>query len=409
MNRRNFLRSCTAAALITAIPGTLRAQQAGHPAAILPYLQNPTADAITICFLAQNAQDVKVKIEAAQKGLSGQRIQEAKPTPIPGTPWTIWKTRCAQLLPGKNYAYTVTYTQDDKTATTETYTFTHLDPKAATIRAIALNDIHDRLPTLEKVMENIKPGDYDLSLINGDMWNDPSPRDGAQRVFQTMEGYVRLLSASTKPMFYIRGNHDTRGSFANRLSYLFDLPNNNPASPLHEQNAYHDFRCGPIWFIAPDAGEDGSKRPEVFQPYRQRQVPWLEALFAQSPNRDAPWRIITLHIPLYNTSWWDQPDALNRWEPVLRNAKIDLMIAGHDHSWRFLEKGKTYTRTKKDKEGNQIKNEVKPPYPVLIGGGPAIGGGEIATAILIKAQARTLTARMIDANGKTLTTLSRTK
>ncbi len=391
-----------AATLLTAF--ALRAQ---HPASILPYLQNPTADAVTISYLAQNARDVTVVLHRqTPQGLLGLRRQPAAATPIPGTPWTHWKARFTGLTPGQAYDYTIIYKQPDGSpASTEKYIFTHPDPQSPTLRAAVFNDLHDRIPTLEQLLAHITPADYDITLLNGDMWNDPSPKDGAERVFKTLEAYVRLLNASTKPLFYLRGNHDTRGSFANRLSHLFDLPNNDPAAPFQDQNAYYDFRIGPVWFICPDAGEDGNKRAEIFQPYRQRQASWLEGLFTGSASRTAPWRVAALHIPLYNSSWWDQPDALARWEPILSKARIDLMIAGHDHTWRHLEKGKTYTRTRKEKDGSTSSDSVTPPYPVLIGGGPAVAGGEIATVILLRADLHTLTARMINANGAETATL----
>ncbi len=364
---------------------------------ILPYLQNPTDTAITVCFLSRDAAGVKVVF--SEKNNSAESAQPAAGTAIPGTPWTIWKTRLTDLTPGKTYNYRVVYTVAGKAAESAGYTFTAFNSNAPTVRAAVFNDIHDRLPTLEAVLKNVTPGDFEFTILNGDMWNNPSPKNGAERVFRTMEGYVRMLDASNKPMLYVRGNHDTRGYFADHLSYLFDLPNNDPTADFPEQSPYFDFRAGPVWFISPDAGEDGDKREKIFQAYRERQVDWLKKLFAESPARNAAWRVMPLHIPLYNSSCWDQPDALKRWEPVYKNEKIDLMIAGHDHAWRNLEKGKTYARTREDEKGNKIEEKVIPPFPVLIGGGPTPDGkGDgIATVILLKADKSSLEARMITA------------
>lgn len=358
---------------------------------ILPYLQNPAPDAMTVCLLSTDATDVKVEY-FSKKGSRPASVS-ATELAIPKTNWKIWKARLKGLKPRISYTYRVSYKENGEKKTSGTYTFQTLDWNSRETKAIALNDIHDNINVLEAIMKHVKPEDFQFSLLMGDMWNDPSPNNNAERVFKTMEGYVRLLDASNKPMLYIRGNHDTRGYFAEQLSYLFDLPNNNPEDKFPDQNAYYEFRSGPVWFISPDAGEDGNKREEIFKAYRQRQVPWLTGLFSNSPSRKATWRIVPLHIPLFTPGGWDQPDALERWAPILDKAKIDLMIAGHDHTPHFVEKGKTFTR-------KQDKTPQTPPYPVLVGGGPNMSGREIGTVMFIDAKSKVLTVRMIGVDGK---------
>lgn len=364
---------------------------------ILPYLQNPTPDAMTVCFLSTDATDVKVEF-IAKKGSPAKTLR-AKELKIPKTNWKIWKARLTGLNPKTSYSYRVSYTENGEKKNSETYSFQTLDWNARETKAIAFNDIHDKIDVIEALLAHVKPNDYQFTLLMGDMWDNPSASKNAERVFKTMESYVRLLNASSKPMFYLRGNHDTRGNFSGQISYLFDLPNNNPEDDFPNQNAYFEFRYGPVWFISPDAGEDGNKREEIFTVYRERQVPWLTKLFANSPSRKATWKVIAIHIPLFTPRGWDQPDALKRWAPVLDKANIDLMIAGHDHTPHFVDKGKTFAR-------KQDQSPQTPPYPVLIGGGPNMKGGEIGTVMLIKANSKNLNVRMIDVNGKMIKTVN---
>ncbi|MDR2982655.1 MAG: metallophosphoesterase [Puniceicoccales bacterium] len=407
MDRRYFINTLGAVGSLALVDGLAQKLYGAEPepsnaekSGILPYLQNPAPDGMTICFLSLNASDVKV---LWSKGTASPSTSvNATSLKIPKTTWTIWKARIKNLSPGTKYSYKVSYKEGGVDKTSAIYTFTTFNPKSPEVNAVVFNDVHDRIPVLEALLKQIKPSDYDFSILLGDMWNDPNPSKNATRVFETMEAYVRLLDASNKPMLYMRGNHDTRGGFAGELSYLFDLPNNDPTAKFADQDAYYDFRTGPVWFIAPDAGEDGDKRQEMFQRYRERQVGWLQKIFAESPDRNAPWRVVAIHIPLYNSSWWDQPDALKRWEPSLNKANIDVMIAGHDHAWRNLEKGKTYTRKRKTKEGEQIEDKVTPPYPVLIGGGPNLKGGEVGTVMVIKADAKRLKIDLVNTEGKTL-------
>lgn len=402
-SRRRFLQSLglVTGALATGAFSLSSLAQAEEGTAekleILPYLQNPTHDAMTICYLSQDARDVKVLLGSPNS--SSTKTIRAIGTAIPKTNWTIWKARATGLKAGAIYNYSVSYKIANEEKTSAKYSFTPLNPAAPDVHAIAINDVHDNLEGLETLLKNTAPGDYQFSLLLGDMWNDPSPKNNAERVFKTMEGYVRLLDASNRPMFYNRGNHDTRGGYAEELSYLFDLANNRPSSKLADQNAFYDFRCGPIWFICPDAGEDGDKRAEMFQAYRQRQIPWLKKIFGQSPARKAPWRVLSLHIPLYNPGGWDQPDALKRWEPVFEKEHIDLMIAGHDHTPRYVEKEKPFKLKGKEEE------TAIAPYPVLIGGGPGKGG----TMMVIKADAKNLNARLLNIDNKELWNIKLTK
>lgn len=368
----------------------------------LPYLQNPTPDGMSVYLVSTNASDVRVEYTDKFK----QSITvNAKALRVPKTDKTVWKARLDKLKPGATYSYRVLSkieskdpkdakngndSKDDKDVISDTYTFTTPNPSAQETCAIAFNDLHNRKDTLAALMTQIKPEDYDYTLLLGDLWDDPITKDNAAKFFNTLSDYIPLLDASNKPVFFIRGNHETRGNFSRYVSYAFDLPNNKPQDEFAQQNAYYDFHFGPIWFISPDAGEDGDKRAELFQAYRSRQAAWLRKIFMQSPSKKAPWRIIATHIPLYNPNGWDQPDALQRWEAILNKEKIDLMIAGHDHSPYLAPKGKEFTL--KDRE-----KPITPPYPVLVGGGPGNG-----TVMLIKADSRNLNVRLLDAKGKEL-------
>lgn len=353
---------------------------------ILPYLQNPGPTQMTVCFLSTNAADVKV--EYGKKPTSTSKIKAIR-LAIPETNWTIWKARIPKLQPGTTYHYKVLYKEGTEDKTSEAYTFTTPNDKALETKGIAFNDIHNKVESIDALMKHVKPEDFEYTLLVGDMWNDPSTSENAKQVFDTMASYVRQLDASNKPMIYLRGNHDTRGGFAPYMSYLFDLPLNNPKNDFPKQNAYQEFRFGPIWYVSPDAGEDGDKRAEIFQPYRQRQVAWMKEALAKSPSRNAAWRVLPIHIPLYTPNGWDQPDALKRWEPIFKDGKIDIMLSGHDHSPHFVS-DKTPFKCQKTNE------MVTPPFPVLVGGGPD------GTIMMIKADTKKLNVRLLDATGKEL-------
>ena len=132
----------------------------------------------------------------------------------------------------------------------------------------------EQVPSLLRQVQarkGVKPEDYEFSVLLGDFWTNPSSDHGADKVFRSMETYIRLLNAAEKPMLFIRGNHETIGNFADKMAYLFDMPGLKPAAEFAEQNWFCALRAGPVWFVALDGGDDFTKRYELFQPLRQRQ------------------------------------------------------------------------------------------------------------------------------------------
>lgn len=370
------------------------------PAVLLPYLQNPSGDGITVCFLAQNGvTDVRVLWRRAAD--SGKPAQiAAKGTPIGTTPWTIWKARLAPLQAGAAYEYQVRHVQEKAETTTPAFGFQAMDPHAKTFRAAFFNDIHNHAATLEAVMKNVKPEDYEMTFLLGDMWTDPSPAKGAEQVFRSMEAYIRLLHASEKPMIFVRGNHETRGGFAKRMACLFDLPNLDPAAGEFDQQWQFTLQPGPVWFLALDGGDDFTKRFEIFQPLRQRQAQWIKGLLERKEGAGC-WRILLTHMPLYNDNIWNSEPCRQMWAPVLAGAGIDLELGAHDHSWKLLPKGKTCEITFNghypDQQDPQNRKQwsYTLPWPVMIGGGPAPQGAEEGAVMLLHADQKTLTVRLI--------------
>jgi hypothetical protein len=362
------------------------------PAVMMPYLQNPAADRMTLCFLAQGAKNVQVAWGA--DGAWSLKKTAAEATPIANTPWTAWKLHLANLRPGQAYQYQVRYQLDGKAQSTPTYHFRTPDPQAKTLRAIAFNDLHNRDAIAAALMQHVKPDDFEFTLLLGDCWGDPSAKDGAAEVFRTWDAYIRLFDGASKPIVFVRGNHETRGNFASQLANLFDLPNLDAKQKWGEEQWQFTLRAGPVCFLAMDAGEDDDgttavnsyKNPNLWQKVRQNEAEWLKTQTAAKIGQDTPWRLFLCHIPLYNSPWISVR-ARDCWAPLLPGFNPDLMLAGHDHTWR---------RT--------VPPTDQAPWPVLVGGGPALQGGEEGTVMLLSATAKSLNVRLLGAkDGRLLT------
>jgi acid phosphatase len=84
---------------------------------------------------------------------------------------------------------------------------------------------------------------------------------------------------------------------------------------------------------------------EVFVLYSEHfdaaQKAWLEGALAAS---SAPWKIVTLHRPLYSSGVYGGNRSLRQAiEPLLTRYKVSLVLAGHEHDYeRSVAKGITH-------------------------------------------------------------------
>jgi hypothetical protein len=386
------------------------------PLVLPPCLQNPSDGGITVCIYAQGAAHVDVLWRPAGKG--EMTTVATRGVAIPDTPWSIWRVRLGPLAPKSQYRYKIHCDlPGPKAFDSPSYAFTTLPLAGEPVKFAVFNDVHNHLKTLDALMQHVKPDDYDFSLLLGDMWTDPSKRDGADNVFRTLEGYIQKMNASEKPMVYVRGNHETRNNFARNLGYLFDLPNLDPTREQADQQWNFNLRTGPVWIVALDTGEDDRfdtpdtnyRKPKMWQQVRKREAGWLKEITSGKEFAGAPWRIIASHIPLYNNNRWISQSSRQEWDRLLRSSAIDLELAAHDHGWKYLPKDKTYSYNDKDDAGVVTSVTETPPWPVLIGGGPGIDEASVG---LITVDATTLSARLIAAkDGSKLTefTLSKSR
>lgn len=370
------------------------------PDVLLPYLQNPSSTAMSVCWLARGADSAVVKVakEGGEKEVEFAAVSRA----VPGTPWMMWKARVQPLQAGVRYRYRVRTVRAGEATESAGYSFRALDPGARSVKAAIFNDIHNRLPTLEALLARVQPSDFEFSIFNGDMINDPSAANGAEVVIRLWNDYVRLLEGSSKPILFVRGNHEVRGSFQKHLAWLFDLPTLRADAPEAEQEWQYSLTAGPVHFVMMDTGEDDSpdtdpdsyKRPRFWEAYRRKQTAWLERHLATPIVREARHRVFLSHIPLHNPAGWYSIVSRDEWSARLASAGFDLMLAGHDHSWKFVPAGKEFTIGKGPKTDTAT-------LPVIIGGGPSMKEG---TIILLHGDVLSgLSTRMIAAeDGKTL-------
>lgn len=213
------------------------------------------------------------------------------------------------------------------------YVFTTLDKNNNTLSFKVVNDIHSKNDNLRQMLKEVNRNNTDLVIFNGDM---VSILNDVEEIFPEFMDTATELFAKEVPIFYCRGNHETRGRGA---SGLYDY------IPTTTGEFYYTFQAGPVFFVVLDSGED---KPDSdieyselanFDAYRSKQAKWLESVVTSDEFQQADFRIVIMHIPPTASTWHGTQDITRKFVPILNSARVDVMLCGHTHNYRFIDKG----------------------------------------------------------------------
>ncbi|WP_202883691.1 FN3 domain-containing metallophosphoesterase family protein [Sphingobacterium paramultivorum] len=261
---------------------------------------------------------------------------------------TLHQVTLTNLKPGTRYRYRV-YSQEvlkhvgvnvqyGKVVATDVYQKAPLVFQtfgmAKSTHFMVVNDIHERNEVLDKLLDigGLKTSDF--VVFNGDMVSNLLSET------QLYEGFMDTAIkkfASEKPMFYSRGNHETRGPFATEYPQYFPTPTG---------KLYYQFRHGNAGFIILDCGED---KPDTdieysgivdMDNYRSEQAAWLAQAIEDPSFKDAKYKIVICHMPPFG-GWHGEQEILEKFVPILNKAGTQIMLSGHLH--RHIIKNATNT------------------------------------------------------------------
>ena len=209
-----------------------------------------------------------------------------------------------------------------------------LDASAEICRFTMFNDMHGDDARFKALAAGVEPEKTDFIVLNGDIISYVNEIDTLVR--HTVQPIANLTDQL--PLFYARGNHETRGSDFDKVYDLF---------PTSTGEFYYTFRQGPAAFVVLDAGEDKpDDHPEYsgtadYQAYRMQQTEWLKEAIKEPAFQSAPVKICIMHIPTiaHEGCWYTVRWVTENWGPILEEAGIDLLLGGHYHRWIFSEAG----------------------------------------------------------------------
>lgn len=210
-----------------------------------------------------------------------------------------------------------------------------LDHSAPTCKFSMVNDMHFNDKRYATLMGGMDKDNTDFIVLNGDIVSFSNYQDTLiKHTFDPIRQY-----AADFPVFFARGNHETRGM------EFYLLPQ---AFPTNTGEFYYSFRQGPVAFLVLDAGEDKpDDSPEysgqaAFDQYRLKQLEWLKQVIKTPEFANAPKKVCIMHVPAFDEpdAWYSQHWIAQNFTPVLNEAGIDLMLGGHHHKYIFAQPGK---------------------------------------------------------------------
>ncbi len=346
-----------------------------------PYLQNATATGMTIMWSTNRPCYSWVEFgktaelgEKANTVIDGQisannRLNKIRLSGLKEGAKCFYKVCSRRIV--KFGAYKVEW---GKTECSDIFSFETIDPAAEKVTCVFFNDLHDNHALYNALGRQIEGLEYDFSVFNGDIYNDPSSENG---VIESLNVFNKGVGASEKNVIYLRGNHEIRGAYSRCWSQHFDTP---------ESRQYYAVTRGPIRFIFMDVGEDKpDSHPAYsglndFSSFRTEQAEWLKHEIKSEAFKKAAFRVLIHHIPLfgYPKSGWIK--LCREWLPIINKSGIDISIHGHTHKHKI-----------------HLPNADKGhDFPVIVGGGKKMKDG---TVIILKATTKELKLKMIDSKG----------
>lgn len=358
-----------------------------------PYLQNLGENEVTIVWTANKPSIGWVEL-APDDGTHYYQTERPKFFNVKNgikLTSTVHSVHLTGLKPGTRYRYRV-YSQEvlshvgwrviyGNVAATSVYgkqplMFLTSDHSRQSVNFAMVNDIHGKSDVLEKLISHCDLKKTDMFLFNGDM---VSIFNNEKEIFEGFMDKATELFASEIPMYYTRGNHETRGSFATAFQDYF--------SPKQE-HIYYMFRQGPVCFVILDSGED---KPDsdleyagitVYDQYRTEQAEWLKKVLESKEYKEAPFKVVVCHMPPFG-GWHGEQEVAEKFIPLLNNAGVDIMLCGHLH--RYMR--------------NEPKDGVR--FPVIVNSNN--------TVLKAEAGAKELNIRILNMEGKEVDKLTITK
>lgn len=277
---------------------------------IAPFLQSPSAGAVTVVWVSRTERNVALEAGPAAGKLLAVPVvcrplpaatpsAESKETTTPAKPFYHCSARLTDLVPGQLYRYRVR--AGDASAEE---TFFVPDPGARSFSFIVYGDSRDSPSRHRRVAQAIARARSDFVLHTGDLVSADAIDQYREQFFSPLQDVI-----GRRAIWLVRGNHEGRATV---YRDLFDLPGN---------ELWYSFDYGNVHFAVLDSCRGG-----------QEMLDWLDADLAGAGR--AAWKIVVTHHPPYDLG--QSPDRWGREQfvPLFERHGVDLVLSGHSHNYQ---------------------------------------------------------------------------
>lgn len=336
-----------------------------------PYLQGVDATRATIVWTSESsALALRVRLPDGSESQSKQPVVDSSASPKKGRQYLAELTG---LSAGTLYCYEL----QEGAATIYSGGFRTAPNAEATVRFSAFGDLGKDSPDQHAVLKFLKTFDSEFLLVMGDVAYDKGTRAQFESYFFGV--YADLLSLV--PVFPASGNHDYATNDAAAFREVFVLPTHD----LEEgRERWYSFDWGPVHVAVLDT-----------QVMLTKQAAWLREDLASSA---LPWKIVVMHKPPYSSGAHGSDESVrDLLVPVFREAKVHLVLAGHDHNYErtYVTDGVHYVVSGGGGRGTRdVRSSVFTAY-----------AAKVAHFVYLVADPSSLTLHAIDATGQEFDTL----
>ena len=207
--------------------------------------------------------------------------------------------------------------------------FTTFSQEDDSVSFLIFNDLHGRAQFMKDVCKNVDFKNIDMVIFNGDM---SSAINSEEQLFSDFIDPSVETFASRIPILFTRGNHETRGTYADYLMDYF---------PMESKTIYQLVNVGKVSFLMLDCGED---KPDSdieysgladFDAYRLAEAEWLKEIIKSKKYTDSQVKIAILHVPPMVGDWHGNIHLRETLLPPLNEANVTAMFSGHTHRYSF--------------------------------------------------------------------------
>ena len=252
------------------------------------------------------------------------------------------RVRLTGLRPGERYRYRI---WDANQRISDEYEF-RATPAAPTKFTFAVfGDFGAGTKGQMDVAKLLDRSPAEFTLLTGDLIYGRGEEEHYDLRF--FEPYRKALRRMT--FWPALGNHDVGSKDGAAALAVFDVPLNGPPGLQGGRN--YSFDYGNAHIAAIDSNADGRTLRDVIGP-------WLERDMAASRQ---PWKFVFFHHPPFSSANHGENSRMrNVMVPVFTRAKIDIVFAGHDHSYERIRPRDGVTYIVSGNGGNRLYEHRNP-------------------------------------------------